>query len=193
MKYIALLFTLITMFLTFSGCGEEGTNTSATAEQGWHFQGRDCLACHNIDLGDDKHLLFGGTLYKNESVSNQDDLTNVCGGKFVINFLDSSFNTIYSSTDYEVSDSKGYKAKGNLFVLQRMLPRIASGSYYVQITDENGTVMAVSQSASHLYTSADYDINNPDDLNNRLVCNACHSNNGIQSPIYVQANVNLCN
>ena len=193
-KYIYSLL-LVSLFL-LSGCeGEEGENESgeesATA-QGWHFQGRDCLACHNFDLAVDKHLLFGGTVYKDTHVTNQDDINNVCGGELLVNFLDATTNAlVYSSKDYKDSSSKGYKGKGNIFVLQRRLRLMTAGTYRVQITDVNGNVMAVS-GPSHKLTSQDYDINNSDDDNNRLSCNSCHVRGGKTDPLFVQANQNLC-
>ena len=176
-----------------SGCGEEeGEGTSTT--QGWHFQGRDCLACHNVDLGNEKHLLFGGTLYKSDTITNQDDTNNMCGGDLIVNFIDTNGSVIYSSKDYKVADSKGYKAKGNLFILKRALNVLSPGSYYVQVTDTNGSVLAVTSSASHQFDGQNYDINNRSNSSNRVACNACHSNTGSQKPLYVNntANLNLC-
>ena len=190
------LYTILALALTFtlSGCGEdEGGETTATVTQGWHFPGRDCLACHNVDLNPDKHLLFGGTLYKSSTVASQDDINNVCGGDFVINILDASFNLVESSKNYVDTNSNGSKGKGNLFILQRKLRLLSAGSYYVQVTDINGSVMAVTNGASHNFSSQDYDINNPADFGNRLSCNSCHINGGTQPPLFVQANLNLCN
>jgi len=192
-----ILYSVLALILTFtlSGCGEdeggESGSSTATVAQGWHFQGRDCLACHNSDLNPNKHLLFGGTFYKDSSVNNQDDINNVCGGEFVVNFLDNKFNTVYSSKDYKDASSKGYKGKGNLFILQRKLRLLTAGIYHVQITDTNGNVMATS-GYSHSVSSGDYDINNPTDNANRISCNACHIRGGVRDPIYVQNNNNLC-
>ena len=193
-----LNFLLIpTMMMFMVGCGEDGSSeatTSSTAVvQGWHFQGRDCLACHNVDLQEPKHLVFGGTLYKNNGVSNQDDLNNVCGGDFVINFLDNNSNIVYSSKDYIDANSKGNKGKGNLFILKRELALISAGSYTIEVTTQNGATMAKS-GPTHNFTSQDYDINNPQDTNNVVSCNACHSNSGTQSPLYVNFTANniLC-
>ena len=78
-KIVSLLLIGATFF--FSGCGEDedDENNITATTQGWHFQGQDCLAYHNTDLNPDKHLLFGGTLYVDQSVQNQDDLNNMCG------------------------------------------------------------------------------------------------------------------
>ena len=193
-KYFTL-FLILPLTLFLSACSEDeggdSEGTTTTTAQGWHFQGRDCLACHNVDLNEDKHLLVGGTLYKSSTVSNQDDLNNVCGGDFVINFLDGNWNTIYSSKDYEDVNSKGYKAKGNLFILRRTLSQLTANTFHIQITDKSGTVFAVSN-YTHNFTTADYDINNPADSQNRVSCNSCHIKGGFTAPLYVQANVNKC-
>ena len=193
----SIFYLLFGVVLILSGCGEDegsedGEVSTTSATQGWHFQGRDCLACHNIDLGESKHLLFGGTIYKDSSVVNQDDINSVCGGELLVDILDSSFNPVYSSKDYKDSSSSGYKGKGNIFILQRKLRLISAGTYSVRITDANGTIMAVSNN-THKFTSQDYDINNPIDWNNRLSCNSCHSKSGPQDPLYIQVNKNLCN
>ena len=196
----SLNFLLIsTMMIFMVGCGEDesGEETTATSSsevvQGWHFQGRDCLACHNVDLQESKHLVFGGTLYKEKVVSNQDDLNNVCGGDFIINYLDNNSNVVYSSKDYIDVNSKGDKGKGNLFILKRELALISAGSYTIEVTTQDGTTMAKS-GPTHNFTSQDYDINNPQDTNNRVSCNACHINGGEQPPLYVNftANNTLC-
>jgi len=193
-KYLKFLL-IFPLVLFLSACGEdegeENDDSSVASKQGWHFQGRDCLACHNVDLNEDKHLLVAGTLYKSQSVSNQDDLNNVCGGDFVINFLDAGSNIVYSSKDYEDLNSKGYEAKGNLFILRRRLSQLTAQTFYAQIADKNGTVFAVSN-YSHAFTTADYDINNPADFANRVSCNSCHIKGGVTSPLYVQANVSKC-
>ena len=195
MKLLSLSLLFLLAFI-LNGCGEdeggeEGDSTTASSKQGWHFQGRDCQACHNVDLGSDKHLLIGGTLYKSSTVSNQDDIANTCGGEYLVKFLDNNGNTIYNSNDYKDVNSKGYKGKGNIFILQRKLRLLSAGTYYAQITDPNNSVMAIS-GYSHSFTSQDYDMNNPSDYANRLSCNSCHRNGGPQAPLYVQQNQSLC-
>ena len=192
-KYMSVF--LLASLLLLSGCGEdEGSEdeggTVDSASQGWHYPGRDCLACHNSDLGESKHLLVAGTVYRDQNVVNQDDIANVCGGELIINFLDSNSNVVYSSNDYKDSNSKGYKGKGNIFILQRTLRLLTAGTYRAQITDTSGTQMAIS-GLSHSFTSQDYDINNPTDSGNRLSCNACHIKGGSQAPLYIQ-DATLC-
>jgi len=190
-KYIyTLLFA--SLFL-LSGCGEDeaSEDSVATAAQGWHYPGRDCLACHNLDLGVDKHLLLAGTVYKDSNVTNQDDINNVCGGELLVEILDSSFNPVYNSKEFKDSSSSGYNGKGNIFILQRKLRLLSAGTYALRITDANGTIMAVSNS-SHKFTSQDYDINSPADWDNRLSCNSCHRVGGATDPLYIQVNKTLC-
>lgn len=185
------LTLLLSSLLFLSGCGDEDAEEGTTTAQGWHFQGRDCLACHNVDLNPDKHLLYGGTLYKSQNITDQNDLNNICGGELVVNFLDTTNGTLaYSSKNYVDPNSKGYDAKGNIFILQRELRLLSAGRYTIQITNKNGTQLAVG--GNHDFTSADYDINKDADFANRLACNRCHSNSGPQEPLYVEINSNLC-
>jgi len=187
------------MMIFMAGCGEDESGQGATTlstkvVQGWHFQGRDCLACHNVDLQKSRHLVFGGTLYKDKNVSNQDDLKGVCGGDFIINYLDSTSATVYSSKDYIDTKSKGNKGKGNLYVLKRMSSLIQPGGYTIKVTTQDGTLMAISAPGTHNFISQNYDINKSVDYQNRISCNACHRNNGATSPIFVNftANKTLC-
>ena len=104
-KYLTFLLSF-SLILFLNGCGEdeEGEESgSVSTTQGWHFSGRDCLACHNVDLGEDKSLLVGGTVYKSKVIQDQDDLTEMCGGDIVLNLYDgaSPLNLIYSSKDYK--------------------------------------------------------------------------------------------
>ena len=191
-----LLFTASIGLLTSCGEGEEGegTNTSTITKQGFHMSGRDCLACHNYDLQSVRHLTVGGTVFKTQTVNNVNDVNNLCGGNLKIKFIDASNpSNVIDSTNYEDPNSKGYKGKGNVFILSRKLPNL-QGNYYVQITDENNNVIAVSK-LPHAFTSGYYDITNPSDLSNRYSCNACHSvkpKGGAPGVIYPNTNSNLC-
>lgn len=185
------LTLLLASLLFLSGCGDEDEENITTTAQGWHNQGRDCLACHNVDLNPDKHLLYGGTLYKSANVPDQNDLNNMCGGDLVVNLFNTTTGNLdYSSNDYNASGSKGYLGKGNIFILQRELRLLSAGSYNIQITTQNGTQLAIG--GGHTFSSQDYDIAKPVDYGNRLSCNSCHSNSGPQAPLYVEINSNLC-
>ena len=191
MKDKLTILLLAIGLLVLSGCGDDDEEEKTSSGQGWHFQGRDCLACHNQDLKEDKHLLFAGTIYKNKDVVNQDDENSACGGELIVNFLDKDFNTVYSSKNYKANNSSGYNAKGNIFILQRELRLLASQTYSVQVTSASGMVMAASN-YSHKFSSQDYDANKNVDFDNRISCNACHRNGGNTSPLYIQANKELC-
>jgi len=192
------LLTLVSLFMLIS-CGEEDEDeeddeyeyqTTVIETQGWHMQGRDCLACHNYDLEENKHLTIGGTVYKTASVTDPDDLSNVCGGEIYVRFVNPGTGEIIDSRDYVDEDSKGYLGKGNIFILARLYP-VLQGEYIVQIIDKNNNILATS--GTH-YFQTGYDINNPTDPLNRYSCNACHSVNpkgGAPSVIYVD-NPDLC-
>jgi len=176
--------------LALLGCSES-TNTNTT--QGFHFQGRDCLACHNVDLSTEKHLFIGGSLFKDKNTADVNNLDTLCGGGLIVNFLTDNTNpssVVYSSKDFTDSNAKGSNGKGNVFVLKRKNTAV-QGDYFVQITDEKGTELAVS-GGTHSFTNNSYDIANPTDTLNRYSCNSCHSQNGTTSPLYVKSNVNNC-
>ena len=197
--------TLILLFGTALGvvsCGgleveeeeEEDYEEETLQSQGWHFQGRNCLACHNVDLKGEKHLLVAGTLFRSSNVGNPDDMASVCEGELYIQLLDSSYNVVYDSRNYRDPNSKGYKGKGNLFILKRLLSDI-TGEYYLRIIDSNGTTLAQSTTL-HTFTSIfGFDPRqNPADASNRFSCNACHRypNPEGGAPGFLYPNVNPC-
>ncbi|MCJ7764389.1 MAG: hypothetical protein MUP09_00395 [Thiovulaceae bacterium] len=187
------LYTLLPVIfsLLFAGCGDTGTgqNSVSSKAQGWHFQGRDCLACHNIDMQGERHLLVAGTLFKSEYVNDQDDLSESCGGNLIVNFENTTTRTVTSSADYADSGSKGNNGKGNLFILQRLLRKL-EGDYIIQITDSSGNELASSDHA-HQFNGGAYSVGGAIDGANRRSCNACHqASDGTQ--IYVQSNTALC-
>ena len=168
--------------LLIAGCGEiegeegeEGEEGGSTLlKQGWHFQGRDCLGCHNVDLQRERHLLVAGTLFKGKEVQDPDDLSLACGGKLYLQLLDKSFNTIYDSRDYRDDNSRGTRGKGNLFILLRKLNYL-NGEYYVRIITEDGTTVAQSATLHRFTDINSYDPRkNPYDSANRFSCNTCH-------------------
>lgn len=180
------------LLLLLSGCEsgeEESENTTTT--KGSHFQGRDCVACHNVDLGEDKNLLVSGTLFKNSNVADIDDISESCGAAIITEFINSSGSVEFSSRYFEDSSSKGYDGKGNLFILSRKLASI-SGEYIIALRDKNSNDLLAQSSAIHSFNGADYDINNASDNANRRSCNACH-NGQIQQRLFVQTNQQRCN
>lgn len=182
------LLLLIIFAASFSACG--GTDVG-NITAGWHFQGRDCLSCHMVDLQAQRHLTVAGTVFKSASVNDLDNLDNVCNGALRLQFLDTSLNTAIDSKDYEDQGSKGYKGKGNVFILNRKLASI-QGLYFIRILAEDGTQLA--QSGIHQFTSS-FDKNNPADISNRYSCNACHSlspSGGAPGLIYPTSNTNKC-
>ncbi|MBU1657533.1 hypothetical protein KKG72_00590 [bacterium] len=194
MKFYTLIFYIaVSFFLT--GCGEESEEGSETAAaSGWHFQGRDCLACHNVDLNTQKNLLLGGTLFKNVGVTDNDDLSQSCGGDFVVEFLDASYATQISSNDFEDLNSKGYQGKGNIFMLSRMLNSL-NADYYIRIKDRNTSLTIAQSTTLHSFSAQDYNSNNSTDVSNRNACNACHQKvgqSGAAGPMYANINSNSC-
>lgn len=186
-KKITLLLVIL-FAASFSACG--GTDVG-NVTAGWHFQGRDCLSCHMVDLQAQRHLTVAGTVFKSASVSDLDNLDNVCNGTLRLQFLDTSLNTAIDSKDYEDQNSKGYKGKGNVFILNRKLASL-QGMYFIKLLAEDGTQLA--QSGIHQFTTS-FDKNNPSDINNRYSCNACHSlspSGGAPGLIYPTSNTNKC-
>ena len=185
--------TLIIIALAFFiiGCDDEENEEGVTqSTKGWHFQGRDCHACHDSDLGERKNLLIAGTLFKDKNLADGDNMETTCNADLVLNFIDSSGNIVVSSRDYYDSESKGYDGSGNFFILKKYLSAL-SGEYYMQITDENSNILAVS-TTQHSFNAQDYDIENTINFDNTLSCNACHQKNSIQAPLYIQLNQHLC-
>ncbi len=195
MKIMSLAFLV---FITFSltGCGieesggeggeDDGDEEEASQTQGVHFQGRDCLLCHNVDLGPDRHLTVAGTVFKRENpdVNQMDD---ACGGNLRIQFLDGNRSVRFDSGDDEESNAKGNKGKGNVFILQRILASLR-GEYDVRILSENGVTLAESDEP-HRFQSQ-FDPAFPADSDNTHSCNACHSTQpveGVAGPISVRS------
>ncbi|MDF1877726.1 hypothetical protein JHD47_07845 [Sulfurimonas sp. SAG-AH-194-L11] len=195
MKVYRLAILIVIAFL-FTACGgdEEDVNsaTLSAADRGFHFQGRDCLACHNIDLGVSKNLVVAGTLYKSSNVQDMSNLAETCNADLAIEFLDSGLNVVYSSANYYDGSSKGYRGQGNVFLLDRLFNSTLNGTYTMRIVERvSGLSIAQSSSGSHSFSSAPYSISTAVDLGNRISCNTCH-NGGITNPLYVQSNSNLC-
>ncbi|WP_420266775.1 hypothetical protein [Candidatus Magnetominusculus dajiuhuensis] len=158
-----------------------GTVSTVTATAGnSHNQAKDCLLCHNTGLQSSESLVIGGTMYVASSVTNVndlnyayvDDLTTAGNGIIRIQFIDNNTNVAVDSIYYTDTSSKGYNAKGNLFILGRMMSSGLLGSYYIRLLDSNGSLIAQSDRV-HRFSSA-YNSSYPNDPNNMYSCNACH-------------------
>ncbi|MEO5359760.1 MAG: hypothetical protein H7843_04860 [Nitrospirota bacterium] len=146
--------------------GNSGTVTSSA-----HNQAKDCLLCHTADLQSSSRLTVGGTMYTAASVSSVNDLNYAYNGIIRIQFLDNNTNVAADSIYYTDPSSKGYNARGNLFILSRMMPALL-GNYYIRLLDSTGAQIAKSN-RMHRFSYA-YNSTNPIDPTNMYSCNACH-------------------
>ena len=159
--YLSLLLSLL-----FIGCGgSDSESFTPGVNTGVHFQGRDCLSCHNVDLQASSHLSIGGTVYKALD-SDKNDLNQACSERLHIEFVGGP-----KTKDANPVNSPGFNGRGNIFALIKDMP-ISSGSYNMRIVQDDGTVLVTSGTAHSFNTG--FDKNNPSDLNNRYSCNTCH-------------------
>ncbi len=190
------LIPLTALALLLGSCG--GDSGAPVQSQGWHFQGQNCLSCHNVDLKSNRHLLLAGTVFKSQEVSDPNDTSQVCGGKLFVQLLNEHYQVVYDSRNFYDESSAGYLGKGNIFILRRMLSDITPyGNYYVRVIDESGTLLAQSLTL-HSFNGID-NFNpreNPTDPLNRFSCNACHRypepRGGAPGFIYPQVNKEQC-
>ena len=181
---------LIVALTTFIGCGGGGTSSDKTSQTDWHYQGRDCLSCHNVDLKESRHLTFGGTIYKNVDVNSSDDLDQVCNTTMKLLLMDTSGNIIVDTSLTQDKTSAGHLGKGNFFVLKRDLPAI-TGRYIVKIVNEQDKL--ITSSTIHSFNT-EFNKDEPTDNSNRYSCNSCHnipSKNRAPGRIYAYDN-SLC-
>ncbi|MDF1880404.1 hypothetical protein JHD50_03645 [Sulfurimonas sp. MAG313] len=166
MKY---LYTVLAAVLIFTGCGDE----QPAEDTGTHFQGRDCLSCHNIDLKEDSYLSIGGTVYRSPLIPDtpEDNLNSTCTERIHMQLLVSG-SLQYDSKNFNPEDAPGFNGVGNLFTLIRNTS-INAGSYQVRLYNDLGQSQS-SAGDNHSFSSTGFDLNNPSDLNNRFSCNACH-------------------
>lgn len=156
MKY----FLSSVLALVFLGCGTDSQTVEPVS--GVHFQGRDCLSCHNVDLGASSHLSVGGTLYRSIS-DDLDDQLNMCNTPVHLQIVDSG-TVIYDTRTVNAPDAAGYNGKSNLFALIKDMP-IATGAYTMRILSDVNTTLAESLTLHELTTG--FDMTNPSDSSNR--------------------------
>ncbi len=164
-----IIFTT-TLALLFTAC-----TSDVIKENGHHFQGRDCLSCHNVDLENEKHLGFGGSVFTTNALD-PDDKSTYCNKPLFVQFLDSNGDIAFDSNDTNKLSDPGFKGVGNFFTLIRN-DTVPSGSYTMRVYASDGTTIKQSSNTSHTFTSK-FDKDNPQDSNNRYSCNACHSIGG---------------
>jgi len=164
MKYPIILIAAI-IFLT--GCGSDGGDDAGTPS-GVHFQGRDCLSCHNVDLAPSSHLSVAGTVYRS-ATSDKNNLNEVCSERLHIEIVG-----IGSTKDINAVNAAGFNGRGNVFALIKDFPLDDPGTYSVRIVDDNGVPMGGASSPGTHKFSGGFDPNNPTDLDKRYSCNACH-------------------
>ena len=159
LKHTLIFFSI----LFFIGCDEQNKTEDK------HFQGTDCLKCHNTDLTEEHNLKVGLSIFYKE---NQEDKN--CNSSLYLRFTDSNRTLI--STDFENQDIRNNN--GNIYILSRYLKNL-SGNFNLSIVDDNNNTV-LSSSFNHSFNNKDYT-----DDNNRYSCNYCHSESGYMSPLYV--------
>jgi len=157
-RYAALVLAIF-----IGGCG--GSPDDEGAVSGVHFQGRDCLSCHNVDLAENSHLQIGGTVFEKID-GNKNNLNETCSERLHIEF---GFPSEFSTKSFNDVNSAGFNGRGNVFALIKDMP--LSGTYTVSIVQDNGNVLAAYPDHPFL---GGFDPRNPSDVNNMYSCNACH-------------------
>jgi len=173
-KYLNLFFTLFLLIL--AGCSSE----SGRAD-GAHFQGKDCLHCHNVDLKETSHLAFGATLFQEEpNEENYEDPEMFCNIPLYLQLKKVDSSIVYDSRQTNTTDDPGFNGEGNIFALlqKQMIP---NGSYLVSIVNKSGDIL-LDSSAMHSFNGS-YHPEKTDDDSNRYSCNACHRIGGRQAPL----------
>ena len=187
MKY----FLSSVLALVFLGCGTDSQEVEPVS--GVHFQGRDCLSCHNVDLGESSHLSIGGTVYRS-ATSDMDDLFEMCNARVHLQ-IDDGVSPPYDTRNFNDINASGYFGKSNMFALLNDMP-IGTGAYTMRVISDANTTLAESLPLSHSLTTG-FDMTNPGDVNNRYSCNACHqappnNKNGAAGVVFVQQNLTDC-
>ena len=170
------LVPFVFLFLFLFGCSKESERIS-----GNHFQGSDCLHCHNIDLKEDSHLSFGATLFQEEPTDETYEELNVfCNIPLYLQLKNLDDTIAYDSRSTTNKEDPGFNGDGNVFALLQK-QAIPSGAYLVSIISHDGDTL-LNSATTHRFTSG-YNSNQTDDDSNRYSCNACHRLNGPQEPL----------
>lgn len=176
--------------LVLLGCGTDSEPVEPVS--GVHFQGKDCLSCHNVDLAESSHLSIGGTVYRS-ALSESEDLFEMCNSPVHLQILDGA-TIIHDTREVHAADTAGYQGKSNLFALIDDMA-IGTGTYTMRIVSEANTTLAES-STLHNFTTG-FNVIDPDDVNNRYSCNTCHqappnNSGGAAGLLFVQQNLADC-
>ena len=173
-KYLNLFFALF--FLLLAGCSSESGRVSGT-----HFQGKDCLHCHNVDLKEDSHLAFGATLFQEEpNEANYEDPKIFCNIPLFLQLKKVDGSIIYNSSKTNTTNDPGFNGEGNVFALLQK-QAIPSGSYLVSIVNKSDDIL-LDSATTHTFNS-NYNPDKTDDDSNRYSCNACHRIDGQAAPL----------
>jgi len=173
-KYLFSLFYL--SILLFSACSNEHKERVS----GQHFQGQDCLHCHNVDLQKSSHLSFGATIFQEEpNKDNYDELSTYCNVPLYLQLI-KDYSVVYESNATNDISDPGLNGDGNVFglVQSKALP---DGNYSIKIVNKEGDVIL--QSPEEHQFNGHYNPDISDDDSNRYSCNACHHIDGQQSPL----------
>ncbi len=169
--------------MVFMGCEE-----SVEKPSGFHFQGTDCMKCHNVDLAESSHQTFGGSMFLVPGANN-DDLTNSCNQDLYMELKRADGTVAFDSRVTTKSTDSGFKALGNIFTLKRD-GEIPIGVYQVRILSADGSEVAQSSSTPTHTFSGNYKTVENDNDSNRYSCNACH---GVStSQLFPNTDASLC-
>jgi len=180
LRYTLLLTPLLILIL---GCTQEETNRVNT----FHFQGQDCLHCHNVDLEQSSHLNIGVTIYSETDTVFESNITQVyCTQPLFVQLIDINNSIVLDTNISNDPGDPGFNGKGNIFSLSRK-EELPNGNYYIKVVDSNGTDVIEKSIKEHKF-SGTYDPDSPSSNENRYSCNACHSIAGSSYPLKSRIN-----
>jgi len=183
MNFLRYTLFFTPMLVLFLGCTQEDTDRIGT----FHFQGQDCLHCHNVDLEQSSHLNLGITIYSESGYTLESNITQVyCTKPLLLRLIDLNDTLVLETNTSNHIGDPGFNGKGNIFSLSRK-EQIPDGAYVIEILDQNGSDIIGSPSQIHKF-SGTYDPDVPNDDNNRYSCNACHSIAGSENPLVSKIN-----